>query len=71
MLRKSMLAAAIIALTPALAIAAPANVKTTHAAIIQPVKAQKVGLVKHHKAKLTHKMGMQRHHKAKAAIVKS
>ena len=71
MLRKTILAAAVIALTPALAMAAPTAVKTTHAIIVQPVKAEKVGIVKHHKAKLVHKIRMERHLKAKAEILKS
>jgi hypothetical protein len=71
MLRNTIFAAAIIALTPALAIAAPTTVKPAHTAIAQSVKAENVSLTRHHKAKHAHKIRMARHHKAKSETVKS
>lgn len=70
MLRNAMFAATVIALMPTLVMAAPATIKPATAAT-QTVKAEKVALVKHHKAKLVHKIRMERHLKAKTVITKS
>jgi hypothetical protein len=70
MLRNAMIAAAAIAMMPALAMAAPATTKPANAAT-QTVKAESVALIKHHKTRLVHKVRMERHPKAKTVTTKS
>jgi hypothetical protein len=72
MLRKSLIAAAVLAISPAIAFAAPVTAATTTAkpAITQTVKAEKVKVVKaHHNAKKM-KVTTHLHMKAKPKVNK-
>jgi hypothetical protein len=71
MLRNSLLIAALIALTPAIAMAAPAAPAKAPAAMTSAVKTVKPVTVKHHAKVKKQQITTKLHHKAKAAIVKS
>jgi hypothetical protein len=72
MLRNTVLAAVVIALTPAIAIAAPSTAaKAAPAAMTSTVKAEKMTIVMHHAKVKKLKVTTKLQHKTKATIVKS
>jgi hypothetical protein len=72
MFRKSLIAAAVLAISPAIAFAAPMTTATTTAkpAITQSVKAEKVKVVKTHRAAKKVKVTAHLHLKAKPKVNK-
>lgn len=71
MLRNSLFVAALIALTPAIAMAAPAAPAKAPTAMTSTVKTEKMATVKHHAKVKKQQITTKLHHKAKATIVKS
>ena len=72
MFRKSLIAAAVLAISPAIAIAAPVTTATmtTKPAITQTVKAEKVKVVKTHRTAKKMKVTSHLHLKAKPKVNK-
>jgi hypothetical protein len=72
MLRKSLIAAAVLAISPAIAFAAPVTNATTNAkpAIVQTVKAEKAKVVKTHHTAKKMKVTSHLHLKAKPKVNK-